>query len=184
MRHSFVLIWLYSFMFIEEISVYCSMYWVLILNFSSMHESWYSSSVHFTCRLECNCMCTSYMTAKYLSEWTFEERETDIPRKSWMFFLTYLILCHARIVTLCKHYLRLIIGLCILLRVILTVNNNTFCFATIDKVFYCVASVLTRPNIRAKTCREYRSYIIKYFVNCCETEDIIIYNYLRCLEWL
>jgi hypothetical protein len=24
---------------------------------------------------------------------------------------------------------------------ILTVNNNTFCFATIDKVFYCVASV-------------------------------------------
>jgi hypothetical protein len=30
----------------------------------------------------------------------------------------------------------LIIGVCILLRVILTVNNNTFCFATIDKVFY------------------------------------------------
>jgi hypothetical protein len=30
----------------------------------------------------------------------------------------------------------LIIGFCILLRVILTVNNNTFCFATIDKVFY------------------------------------------------
>jgi hypothetical protein len=29
----------------------------------------------------------------------------------------------------------LIIGFCILLRVILTVNNNTFCFATIDKVF-------------------------------------------------
>jgi hypothetical protein len=27
----------------------------------------------------------------------------------------------------------LIIGFCILLRVILTVNNNTFCFATIDK---------------------------------------------------
>jgi hypothetical protein len=30
----------------------------------------------------------------------------------------------------------LIIGFCILLRVILIVNNNTFCFATIDKVFY------------------------------------------------
>jgi hypothetical protein len=30
----------------------------------------------------------------------------------------------------------LIIGFCILLRVILTVNNNIFCFATIDKVFY------------------------------------------------
>jgi hypothetical protein len=29
----------------------------------------------------------------------------------------------------------LIIGFCILLLVILTVNNNTFCFATIDKVF-------------------------------------------------
>jgi hypothetical protein len=34
-----------------------------------------------------------------------------------------------------------IIGVCILLRVILTVNYNTFCFATIDKVFYLVASV-------------------------------------------
>jgi hypothetical protein len=30
----------------------------------------------------------------------------------------------------------LIIGFCILLRIIWTVNNNTFCFATIDKVFY------------------------------------------------
>jgi hypothetical protein len=29
----------------------------------------------------------------------------------------------------------LIIRFCILLRVILTVNNNTFCFATIDDVF-------------------------------------------------
>jgi hypothetical protein len=28
----------------------------------------------------------------------------------------------------------LIIGFCILLRVILTVNNNTFCFATIDHI--------------------------------------------------
>jgi hypothetical protein len=37
----------------------------------------------------------------------------------------------------------LIIGVCILLRVILTVNYNTFCFAAIDKVFYLVASVLT-----------------------------------------
>jgi hypothetical protein len=37
----------------------------------------------------------------------------------------------------------LIIGFCILLCVILTVNNNTFCFATIDKVFYYVASILT-----------------------------------------
>jgi hypothetical protein len=32
-------------------------------------------------------------------------------------------------------------------------------------------------NIRAETCREYRSYIIKYLVNCCETEGIIIYSY-------
>jgi hypothetical protein len=32
------------------------------------------------------------------------------------------------------------------------------------------------PNIRAETCREYRSYI-KYFVNCCETEGIIIYSF-------
>jgi hypothetical protein len=31
--------------------------------------------------------------------------------------------------------IELIIGFCILLRVILIVNNNTFCFATIDKVF-------------------------------------------------
>jgi hypothetical protein len=37
----------------------------------------------------------------------------------------------------------LIIGFCILLRVILTVNYNTVCFATIDKVFYLVVSVLT-----------------------------------------
>jgi hypothetical protein len=36
----------------------------------------------------------------------------------------------------------LILGFCILLRVLLTVNN-TFHFATIDKVFYYVASVLT-----------------------------------------
>jgi hypothetical protein len=45
----------------------------------------------------------------------------------------------------------LIIGFCILLRVILTVNNITFCFSTIDKVFYYVASVLTTcfgPHIR------------------------------------
>jgi hypothetical protein len=35
-----------------------------------------------------------------------------------------------------------IIGFCILLRVILTVNS-TFCFSTIDKVFYYVAYVLT-----------------------------------------
>jgi hypothetical protein len=35
----------------------------------------------------------------------------------------------------------LIIGVFILLRIILTVNN-TFCFTTIDKVFYYVASVL------------------------------------------
>jgi hypothetical protein len=41
------------------------------------------------------------------------------------------------------HYNILIIGVCILLRVILTVNYNTFCFATIDKLFYLVASVLT-----------------------------------------
>jgi hypothetical protein len=28
-------------------------------------------------------------------------------------------------------------------------------------------------TILLQTCREYRSYIIKYFVNCCETEGII-----------
>jgi hypothetical protein len=71
----------------------------------------------------------------------------------------------------------LIIGFCILLRVILPVNN-TFCFAIIDKVFYYVASILTTcfgPCIRPSSveCHEYRSYIIKYFVNCCETEGII-----------
>jgi hypothetical protein len=42
--------------------------------------------------------------------------------------------------------------------------NNTFFFATIDKVLYYVA------------CREYRGYIIKYFVNCCEKEGIIYRN--------
>jgi hypothetical protein len=49
----------------------------------------------------------------------------------------------------------LIIGFCILLRVILTINN-TFCFATIDKVFYYVASVLTTyfgPDIRPSSCK-------------------------------
>jgi hypothetical protein len=35
-----------------------------------------------------------------------------------------------------KHACKLNYRVCILLRVILTVNNNTFCFATIDKVFY------------------------------------------------
>jgi hypothetical protein len=30
--------------------------------------------------------------------------------------------------------------------------------------------------IKAETCREYRSYLIKYFINCCATEGIIIYN--------
>jgi hypothetical protein len=54
--------------------------------------------------------------------------------------------------TTIKRYnlLKEIIGFCILLRVILTVNN-TFCFATIDKVFYYVASVRTTcfdPYIR------------------------------------
>jgi hypothetical protein len=29
------------------------------------------------------------------------------------------------------------------------------------------------PNIRAEICHEYRGYIIKYFVNCCEKEGII-----------
>jgi hypothetical protein len=29
------------------------------------------------------------------------------------------------------------------------------------------------PNIKAETCCEYRSYIIKYSVNCCEKEGII-----------
>jgi hypothetical protein len=65
----------------------------------------------------------------------------------------YLVMCYLR-----RHQVILIIGFFILLRVILTVNNNTFCFATIDKVFYYVASVL------------------KYFVNCFKTEGIIIYS--------
>jgi hypothetical protein len=53
---------------------------------------------------------------------------------------------------------------------LLTVNNNTFCFATIDKVFikYLLysrhVSVLIRPHddslIRSETC-EYRRYLIK-----------------------
>jgi hypothetical protein len=60
---------------------------------------------------------------------------------------------------LCNLQVILIIGVCILLHVILTVNYNTFCFATIDEVFYLVASVLTT-----------------YFINCCETEGIIIYS--------
>jgi hypothetical protein len=38
-----------------------------------------------------------------------------------------------------------------------TINNNTFFFATIDKVFY-------------------KGHKIKYFVNCCEKEGIIIYS--------
>jgi hypothetical protein len=57
-------------------------------------------------------------------------------------------------------------------KLIVTVNN-TFCFATIDKVFYYVASVLTTcfgPCIRPSSIE---CYIIKYFVNCCETEGII-----------
>jgi hypothetical protein len=33
------------------------------------------------------------------------------------------------------------------------------------------------PNIRAETCRDYRGYIIKYFVNCCGKEGIIIYSW-------
>jgi hypothetical protein len=88
--------------------------------------------------------------------------------------------------------------------------NNTFFFATIDKVFGCsvgivrsrtqtmefffdkvfyyVSSVLTncfglyiRPSSGefSETCREYRRYKIKHFVNCCETEGIIYSLILR-----
>jgi hypothetical protein len=50
----------------------------------------------------------------------------------------------------------LIIGFCILLHVILTVNN-TFCFATIDKVFYYVIvakqKVLFTVNYDIHLCR-------------------------------
>jgi hypothetical protein len=35
-----------------------------------------------------------------------------------------------------------------------------------------------KKNIRTETCREYRGYIIKYFVNYCETEGIIIYSFI------
>jgi hypothetical protein len=31
-------------------------------------------------------------------------------------------------------------------------------------------------NIKLETCREYKGHIIKYFVNCCEKEGIIIYS--------
>jgi hypothetical protein len=48
----------------------------------------------------------------------------------------------------------LIIGFCILLRVILTVNNNTFCFATIGKVFYYVATWYKSSG----SCLENREY--------------------------
>jgi hypothetical protein len=53
----------------------------------------------------------------------------------------------------------LIIGICILLRVILTVNYNTFCFATIDKVFYSylVASVLKTLTILYFSLKKYWS---------------------------
>jgi hypothetical protein len=83
--------------------------------------------------------------------------------------------CHVTVETNFKaitYCINLIIGFCILLRVILTVNN-IFRFATIDKVFYYVASVRTTCFGPYETCREYRRYIIKYFVNCCETESII-----------
>jgi hypothetical protein len=56
----------------------------------------------------------------------------------------------------------LIIGFCILLRVLLTVNN-TFFFATIDKVFYYVVSVLTTcfgPYIRPSS-SEFTKYLKK-----------------------
>jgi hypothetical protein len=48
------------------------------------------------------------------------------------------------------HYYVLIIGFCILLRVILTVNNNTFCFATIDKVFINRSYLIKTLSIVAK----------------------------------
>jgi hypothetical protein len=33
--------------------------------------------------------------------------------------------------------------------------------------------------IRAETCHEYKGHIIKYFVNCCEKEGIIIYSLIE-----
>jgi hypothetical protein len=36
---------------------------------------------------------------------------------------------------------------------------------------------------RAETCREYRGYIIKYFVNCCKKEGIIIYSLIIPSIW-
>jgi hypothetical protein len=44
---------------------------------------------------------------------------------------------------------------------------------------YRVLHPVSSPDdalIRAETCREYRSYLIKYFINWCETEGITIYN--------
>jgi REP element-mobilizing transposase RayT len=46
---------------------------------------------------------------------------------------------------------------------------------------YIVLNTFTRNTI---TCREYRSYLIKYFVNCSETEGIIIYNHCILLDIL
>jgi hypothetical protein len=39
-----------------------------------------------------------------------------------------------------------------------------------------IRSLFIWPNIRTETCREYKGHIIKYFVNCCEKEGIIIYS--------
>jgi hypothetical protein len=51
---------------------------------------------------------------------------------------------------------------------------------------FFIWQLLAAPFIRAETCREYNGYIIKYFVNCCEKEGIIIYSLVShncyCLE--
>jgi hypothetical protein len=39
-----------------------------------------------------------------------------------------------------------------------------------------VSALILVHHIRAETCREYKRHIIKYFVNCFETQGIIIYS--------
>jgi hypothetical protein len=75
----------------------------------------------------------------------------------------------------------LIIGFCILLRVILTVNNTFFFRNNWQSIF--TKFTWWWPNIMAETCREYRGYIIKYFVNCCEKEGII-YSWKIFIHWI
>jgi hypothetical protein len=61
----------------------------------------------------------------------------------------FIVTCYEqRIVVLIHHNLmNLIIGFCILLRKILTVNNNTFSFATISRRLYRQISAIQKESI-------------------------------------